>query len=152
MKKPKDSIDIGTKELGRHYKIVPKITRGLYGLNGKVMDETEIDRLLLNDTITTTQHATLEMFFARLHKVGFVGLKSPSYDSPIHADASAVGDKKAHTIRGVVKLIDMLDNSVGRDVRVKLVRLVCEDRVWGDNNDGLSEAIVELDKIMGGRR
>ena len=78
MKKPKktEHADFGTKELARHFTIVPKLSDPTT-FTGKVMDGSEIDTLLLHDVITTMQHSTLCTLAKRLHGFGFVGLKSP---------------------------------------------------------------------------
>lgn len=147
-KDEKIETDFGTTELSKRFKIVPKLTRGSYGLNGKVMDETEIDRLLLEDRIDPNEHSTLEMFLARLHKIGYIGLKSPSYDSPIHADPSGVGDKKANAVRGIIKLMAGLDRSVGNEKRRALINLVTQDEKFPYPDAELKQCIRSLMELM----
>lgn len=148
MKQKKEAIDIGTSELSHHFTIVPKLTRGSYGLNGRVMDETEIDRLLLEERINPNEHSTLEAFLNKLHRVGFVGLKSPSYDSPIHADPSVIGDKRANSVLGITKLIKKLDASIGRTRRMALVNLVVMDLRWEESDEILRECVGKLMEAM----
>lgn len=148
-KKKDDVIDFGTIELSKHHTIVPRLTRGNYGFNAKVMDETEIDCLLLEEVIDANEHSTLERFLGKLHKVGYVGLKSPAYDSAIHADPSIIGDKRAMAIRGVTKLIESLDNRIGKLKRMALVNLVLQDVKWGFSNEELTKCIRELSEAMG---
>lgn len=144
----KETVDIGTSEISERLTVVPKLTRGQYGFNAKVVDETEIDRLLLEDIITTDHHSTLENFLGRLHRVGFVGLKSPAYDSPVHADPSVVGDKKAHAIRGVVKLFAKMDSAMGKERRISLVNLVLLDLPWPFGQVELQKNVIQLSEIM----
>jgi hypothetical protein len=145
---PNDVIDTGTDEIHKRRTVVPKLTRGMSGYNFKVMDETEVDRLLLREAITPNQHSTLERFLAKLQKVGFSSLRSPDYSSPIHADAEAVGDKKALALKGITALIEELDESVGIAVRVYLVALVTEDREWPHSDDTLRWAVDKLDRAL----
>lgn len=142
------SKDNGTPELARRFTVVPKLTE-YNNWSVKVMDETEIDRLLLQGVITPNQHSSLEGFMRRLHKVGFVGLKSPDYSSPISADPAKVGDRKAMAIRGVVKLTARLDKKIGPAKRRALVNLVLLDAPW--KGDDLIECIRFLDDAIQGR-
>lgn len=158
MKKPKktEHADFGTKEMARHFTIVPKLSDPTT-FTGKVMDGTEIDTLLLNDVINTMQHATLSTLAKRLHGFGFVGLKSPDYSSRIFADATAVSEKKAETIRGAVSLFQKLDlhPHIGSHRRKKLVNLVLEDVPWGKLRHQMEElhaCISALDDVFLGRR
>lgn len=148
MKKQKEAIDIGTSELSQHFKLVPRLTRGSYGYNARVMDETEIDRMLLADRISANEHSTLENLLARLHKVGFVGLKSPAYDAPIKADPSAVGDRRAHAIRGVSRLLSAMDMAMGADKRKALVNLVLIDAPWEYGDKELKECLRAMEGAM----
>ena len=140
-----EAADFGTPEMARHFTIVPKLSDPTT-FTGKVMDGTEIDLLLMNDTITTMQHATLSTLAKRLHGFGFVGLKSPDYSSRIFADATAVSDKKADTIRGAVSLFAKLDAHphIGKYRRKKLVNLVLADVPWGK----LRNQIEELHSVV----
>jgi len=99
----------------------------------KIMDGSEVDRMLMNDSITAAEHGTLMVLTRRLQKFGFMGLRSPAYDSPVHADPELVADKKATVIRGAVSLIDRMDKhpAIGKARRQKLINLVLEDVPWG---------------------
>lgn len=142
--------DYGTSELRRHFTVVPKLS-GPNTMAMKVIDSTEIDRLLLDDVIMPSHHASLEGLMRRLHKAGFVGLKSPTYDSPIHADATAVGDKKANLIRSIVALFTRLDAKIGPGKRRALVDLVLRDVSWPGDNASLLDAVARLDDAIAGR-
>ena len=139
----KEPIDTGAERLHHHRTVVPR--RRADGYNMRVMDETEIDRMLMRDEITPNEHATLERLMGKLHKFGFMGVRSPDYSSPIHADASAVGDKKAATIRGAVKLTKELDAALGADLRRRLYALILEDK--GVSAEDLRKFIDVLNTI-----
>lgn len=142
--------DYGTTELRRQFTVVPKLS-GPTTMTFKVVDESEIDRLLMRDAIKPSQHATLEGLMRRLHKAGFIGLKSPAYDSPIHADASAVGDRKANLIRSTVMLFARLDKKIGPPRRKALVDLVLADVPWPGDDQSLLDIISQLDDVIAGR-
>lgn len=153
---PPSSIDFGTPQMARHFTIVPKLSDPTT-LAGKVMDGSEIDRLLLVDAIDPAQHATLSMLAKRLHGYGFMGMKSPDYSSPIHADATAVADKKAESLRGAVHLISKMDKHphIGAFRRKKLVNLVLQEAPWGKLRHQIEElhsCVRALDDIFVGRR
>lgn len=156
-RKPKaKGMDAGTPELARHFKIVPKLSDPTT-LTMKVMDGSEIDRLLMHDVIDPAQHSTLAMLAKRLHGYGFVGLKSPDYSSRIFADATAVAEKKAESLRGAVHLIDKMDKHphIGSFRRKKLVNLVLQEAPWGKLRHQIEElhhCIRALDDIFIGRR
>lgn len=143
--------DHGTNEIARRFTVVPKLTRGMYGYNAKVVDETEIDRLVLRGTITPAQHGTLEGFLRKLHKLGFVGVKSPNLDSPVYADPAIVGDKRAQAVRGMVKIFIRLDEKMGADKRRALVNLVLIDTPWPGDDASLVESIEWLEDAIIGR-
>lgn len=144
--------DHGTPEIARRFTVVPKLTRGNYAFNLRVMNETEIDILLLKGTINANQHSTLEGFFRRLHRMGFVGVKSPSMDSPIFADPALVGDKRAASVRGMVQIFLRLDKKIGPAQRRSLVNLVLMDVPWPWDDASLMESIKGLDDAIAGRR
>lgn len=146
-KKEPVSRDMGTTEMARRFTVVPKIDAS-NTWHGKVMDETEIDRLLLKDIITPAEHSVLEALMKKLHKMGFVGVKSPDYSSPIHADATAVGDKRAQSIRGMVRIIRDLDKEIGTHFRVSLVNLCLIDMPWPHSTDDLKSSIKRLMMII----
>lgn len=151
-------MDMGTPQMARHFKIVPRLTDPST-MAGRVLDGTEIDRLLFTDTISTVEHATLQTLARRLHGFGFVGLKSPDYSSPISADATAVADKKADVIRGAVHLFEKMDKHphIGPYRRKKLVNLVLQDAVWSKKMlrhqiEELQACIRALDDVFMKRR
>lgn len=147
MKEPRD---YGTSEIARQFTVVPKLS-GPQSYAAKVMDETEIDRLLLRDEITSNEHGTLEGFMRRLHKMGFVGIRSPNYESPIHADPSLVGDKRAASVRGMVRIFKRLNERIGQSKRQALVDLCLRDMEWPGDRLSLKECIRALDDVIAGR-
>lgn len=142
----KEPKDYGTPEISGHFKVVPKFHRD--GTHMKVVDETEIDRLLLHDRITSAEHAVLEALMNRLRKANFVGIKSPAYDAPLSIDPSAVGDRRANQIRSVVALFVGLDRKLGQEKRKALVNLALMDVPWNGDDKSLKEAISTLSETL----
>lgn len=154
-KKDFSAADFGTPEMGRQFRIVPKLTDNTT-MAGRVLDGDEVDKLLLVDAITTVQHATLRTLQKKLLAFGFATLRSPDYSSPIFSDATAVADKKANTIRGAVHLFSRMDKHphIGKHRRKKLVNLVMEDAPWGKLRHQMEElhAIIRaVEDILIGR-
>lgn len=151
-----DPADYGTRELQRRFTIVPVLARGPNGgMNAKVVDESEIDRLLLRDIITPHEHSILESFMRKLHKANFAMLRSPSYEAPMQSDLTIIGDKRAQLIRSIVGIFGKLDRheKVGPAKRRALVDLVIADVEWPlDNLPGgiaaLKDAIFALQDTM----
>lgn len=146
----KDPKDYGTAEIARQFQVVPKLS-GLHSYHMKVMDEVMIDQMLLRDEITVNQHSTLEGFMRRLHKMGFVGVRSPSYESPVHADPSIVADKRAASVRGMVKIFRRLDERIGSNHRKALVSLCLQDIKWPGDMQELHTCIRALEDVIAGR-
>jgi hypothetical protein len=142
----KEAKDYGTKEIANRFNVVPKFTKS--GTHMAVVDETEIDRLLLHDRITSADHAVLGALMARMKKANFVGIKSPSYDAPLSMDPSAVGDRRANQIRSLVKLFSALDHRLGKGKRTALVNLVLLDTPWPADDKSLIEAIHVLASLL----
>lgn len=144
------TVDFGTTEMAQRLRVVPALTRGDFGYNGKVVDETEIDRLLLEDRITPSDHSSLERLLRILLKANFNPLRSPVYEAPVSADPSLVGDRRANQIRAVASLFARLDQDMGRIARVNLVNLVLMDQPWSGSDDDLRSKIHRLERVMGG--
>ena len=143
-----NAADFGTPEMARHFSIVPKLSDPTT-LTGKVMDGDEIDRLLMQDVISPAEHGTLRSFEKKLHGFGFVSLKSPDYSSPIHADATAVADRKADTIRGAVHLFSKMDKhpDIGPHRRKKLVNMALMDAPWGKLRHQIEELHATVEAL-----
>ena len=150
-----DPVDYGTAELGRQFRVVPVLARGPNaGFNARVADETEIDRLLLNDLITPHEHSILEDFLRKLLKANIGALRSPSYEAPVQSDPSIIGDKRAQLMRSIVGIITDMDGhkSIGPVRRRAVVNMLLIDTAWpSDNLTGLKDAIFALQNIMSGR-
>jgi hypothetical protein len=132
---------------------VPVLAQGPNaGFSGKVVDECEIDRLLFEDKITANEHSTLNVLLRKLMKANFVGMRSPSLEAPIQSDPSIIADKKANLIRSVNRMIESIDQKIGRPKRIALVNLVLMDTPWPDpyreKDWSLKEAIARCDAVF----
>jgi len=113
-----------------------------------VVDETEIDRLLLRDEITASEHSTLEKLLSKLSRANMGTIRSPVYEAPVSDDPSAVGDRRANQMRSIVGLIKSLDQKLGIGKRKALVNLVLADAPWPGNKNSLKDAIYHLSGMM----
>lgn len=129
--------------------MVPLLTRG-FEVSARVVDETEIDRLLLKGDITPSQHAALENFLAKLIKGGFVGLRSPSYDAPISADPALIADRKSEAIRDATRILSHLQKTIGKSQTNGLMNLVLSDRPWLFGKADLEKAVQEIERTLRG--
>lgn len=145
-----DPKDYGTPEIAKRFTVVPKLSQSS-GMHMKVADDTEIDRLLLRDEINMSQHATLEGFMRRLHKMGFVGVRSPDYESPINLDPAQVGDRRANAVRGMVSIFRRLDDRITPTRRREMVNLCLMDTPWPGDQASLHDCIGALDDVIAGR-
>lgn len=142
-KQRSEPADFGTPQIAQRLNIVPRRTAS--GYHGRIVDETEMDRMLLHDRITATQHSILEALMRRLYKANFVGLRSPSWEAPVQSDPSIMADKKANQIRSMVRIIEQMDKEIGQPRRTALINLVLMDAPWPEPRpkDG------ELDTLHG---
>lgn len=146
----KDPSDFGTPQIAQRFSIVPKRTASGDYL-GKIVDETEMDRMLLHDRITATQHSILEALLRRLYKANFVGLRSPSWEAPVQSDPSIMADKKANQIRSMVRIIEQMDKEIGQPRRTALINLVLMDAPWPSDDATLHTVIDSLQDIFARR-
>lgn len=144
-------IDYGAPELAQRFTIVPKLTLS-NGFHGKVVDDTEIDGLLLHDSISALEHSLLVALLQRLHKAMFVGLKSPDFNGVAYSDPSRLADRKAHAVMSVCGLVKQMDRRMGRVRRTALVNLVLLDTPWPGSLVSLRKSIVALQDVIGDRQ
>jgi hypothetical protein len=141
--------DYGTPELARRFSVVPKLSMSS-GYNGKVIDDTEIDRLLMKDTINSMEHSLLVALFRVLRSASFVGLKSPDFNAISAPDPVGIADRKAFAVRRMASLTIVLDRQAGRAVRCALIDLVLLDRPWPLGPALLHHGILALQNVFAG--
>jgi hypothetical protein len=149
---PRDGMDTGAPLLHRHFTVVPRLVNPTT-MTMKSIDQTEADKMLMNDTITPAEHGTLNTLAKRLREYGYDDLRSPNYDGVISSDPELVSAKKADKIRGAVALIDRMDKhpGIGRYRRKKLINLALIDAPWGNKRnqvEDLKATIAAMDEIF----
>ena len=147
---PSSSRDYGTPELARRFSVVPKLSLS-NGYSGKVVDDTEIDRLLVRDEINSLQHSLLVALLKLLRDASFGGLKSPDLNSVYAADPVGMAERKAKAVHRMVNFTKALDYRAGRPARIALINLVLLDIPW-DCPTSLDAAILALQDIFGDRQ
>ena len=146
----REATDYGTNLLAQRFTVVPKLTAS-NGFQGKVADDTEIDALLLCNSISALEHSLLVALLQRLHKAMFVGLKSPDFNGVAYSDPSRLADRKAHAVMSVCGLMRRMDEAMGRARRSALVDLVIQDVPWPSHLN-LHLSILALQNVMGDRQ
>ena len=130
--------------------MVPKLTAS-NGYTGKVVDDSEIDRLLLNDTISSVEYSLLVALLHKLHRATFVGLKSPDFNGVAHSDPSLMADRKANAVMSVVGIVRQMDKAMGRANRAALIDLVLLDVPWPSDLPCLHRCVLALDGVLTSR-
>ena len=124
-----DERDWGTTELARRFTVVPRLS-GAYSFHGKVIDDSEMDRLLAKDAITPMEYSLLEALLKKLHKATFVGLKSPDFNGVATSDPSHMSDRKACAVMSICHIVRVMDKLMGKANRAALINLVLLDQPW----------------------
>lgn len=140
--------DFGSPELGKRFTVVPRLASA-NSYHGKVVDDTEIDRLLLRDYITSAEHGMLVSLLAKLRKGSFTSIQSPDLNSSYQAaDPSRSADRKSEAIRTVTRLMAELDDSIGAHKRTALINLVLLDTPWPFSLGALRKSVRVLQDIF----
>jgi hypothetical protein len=126
---------------------VPKLTAS-NGYQGKVLDDSEIDRMLLNDRISSVEYSLLVALLNKLHRATFVGLKSPDFNGVAHSDPSRMADRKAHAVMSVVGITKAMDKVMGWQKRSALINLVLLDQTWPFDGPCLHSCLSLLDGVL----
>ena len=148
-----DVRDYGTPEIARRFRVVPKLT-GPNSYAGRVLDDTEIDRLLSEDRIDSTEYSILEAFNQRLRKASYDALRSPDFNATVRADPSLIGDRKARAVATVIGIIGDMDKheKIGRSKRNGLINLVSQDQPWSLGMETLHRSVGALQGILSKHR
>jgi len=147
---PREPVDTGTPELSKHYIVKPVLISQVTGraTHIKVQDQTEIDRLLLNDWITPDQYSAAETMANDIHIAGLTGIKASNYGKVIgHGNRSDITNREALRRLKIQKAVRYLDKRVGVAVRTMLVG-VCRDELKV-NKRGVEDHLVKgLDRLI----
>ena len=60
----------------------------------RVVDQTCLDRLLMNDSISLDQYKSVDVLFSEFNKAGMIGVKATNYNPRITATYDKNGDQK----------------------------------------------------------
>jgi hypothetical protein len=139
--------DTGTQELARRFTVVPKLASP-NTWTSKVIDETEMDRLLVNDDITSAEYSILVALLKRLRR-SFGSLQSPEFTMRIVAKhPSGMADRKARSIYGVVNLIKGMDKVMGSAKRRAMIDLVFVEVRWPYEMPDLKICIGQMQILL----
>ena len=99
--------DPGTPEL--HSRKHVQLVAAPSGTHQRVMDETMIDSMLLNEAITVSDHNVLERCQADIHRASLIGLRSPSMEPRSPNALHDISDTAANRRVRVNKAIMWMD-------------------------------------------
>lgn len=146
---PQKPRDIGTPELSRRRKVLPRTQAGAgYNYDLYVVDGSEIDRLLLAGKIDTVQHSTLNSFTIKLHRANMLGPKAPALEKRSSSDPAWVAGKAAEEMATITRIIRSLDREIGDGPRRAIVDLCMMDKP--PQGIDLAAAIAALSKALDG--
>lgn len=147
----KHSIDTGNPEGTKHKTMVAVPAPGRPGkIHLKVVDQTELDRLLYRKQITPDQWSTGDQVYNLLYRAGMLGAsKSTLNVSGISGDPQHISDKKSDALVMLGVLIDHLDRACGRPTRELFLNMLILDRpVSGKQVEYIVLALTEVDKAF----
>lgn len=150
MKKP--TIDTGTPEGMKHKKMVAVPAPGRPGkIHLRVVDQTELDRMLDRKQITAEQWSSGDQVYRLLYKAGMLGAsKSTLNVSGTSGDPQHISDKKSDALLMLGELINHLDVSCGRPTRELFINMLMLDRpVAGEQVKHIVHALSEVDRAFG---
>lgn len=135
-KQPKAAMDTGTPEMSKRHAVKPELISQRSGkaVHMRVQDQTEIDRLLLNDWITVEEHQILEAFQGDVYFAGLQNLRAQDYgrvmgvaSKPEMTNREAVKRLKVQrALAHVEKALPDLRDEGGGSVALLLMRLVLD--------------------------
>lgn len=97
MKRVQVVIDTGPPERRQHFKVVVEQTAN-HRARLRILDQTELDRLLYQRQITLDQHAASEHLYRDMLASGYLGTCNWIMDSSIRGSAQAVSRKRANAL------------------------------------------------------
>jgi len=147
-KKKSEPKDWGTPEIARRFTVVPRYSGPGNGFTGKVVDDSELDRLLYYDFISSLEHSILIALLKRLQRAQFCGIKSVDLQRETVGDPTRAADRKAQAVVGCSKLIAAMDKTMGHANRRALIDLVLLDQEWPFTIASLHNAVLALQRIF----
>lgn len=148
----KPTIDTGTPEGMKHKKMVAVPAPGRPGkIHLRVVDQTELDRMLDRKQITAEQWSSGDQVYRLLYKAGMLGAsKSTLNISGTSGDPQHISDKKSDALLMLGELINHIDRSCGRPTRELFINMLMLDRpVSGRQVEHIVKALNEVDKAFG---
>lgn len=125
----KTAIDTGTPEIHQHYQTKPALISQRTGraTHVKIQDQTELDRLLLNNWITPLHYTTGEAFAKDIYDAGLHQLRAANYERVIGSGGGyEITGREAFKRVKVQKAMRYMARRAGQDAS-RLALNVCLD-------------------------
>lgn len=137
--------DFGPKERHEKNVIVPELAGPKEGFRARIRDATRMDSLLMDERITADEYCTLERFTADLYRAGLMGVKTQDYQPRVTGGfGQNVSQDAALKKIEVGDIINHLDKTCGRPIRVALIALCLDEFEWPKKHDPHLKKGIEL--------
>lgn len=119
--------DLGTTEFRRRRRVMPMNISGVVRV--RVLDSSEIDRLLCDDLITPSEHGALNDFQNDLHLASMTGPRAQNYGRPISSGhVSEMSEREALRVMRASSAIAAIIKHAGRAAYDAAVNLCIADK------------------------
>ena len=117
---------------------------GTSKVRARVLDETEIDRMLMAERITLDEHNTLESILRDLHAARMIGFRISRYEPTIPTtDPQAITDRQAMAVSKLGRLQKVLDDTYGIKIRRMIISLLVVDLPISSRFDPVMHSAVQ---------
>jgi hypothetical protein len=128
--------DYGAELLGKHHSLKAEFIGSSNEVRFRVVDQSTLDKLLMNDSISLDQYKCLDNLYSDFHKAGLIGVKASNYNPRINSSYEARGEAEVILRRKVSNCLSAIKSSGGirsYDILIKLLHdrsLVEQDLKW----------------------
>lgn len=139
-------FDQGPPERAQHYKIA--VERGAnFRARLRILDQTELDRLLLERQISLEQHSAGEHLFRDVNSCGYMPACKWALDSNIRGETQTISQHRANAMVKIGLATAWLHAKAGRRTTRLLFAVVLGERKVADNQ--VASIRLGLDKYQG---
>jgi hypothetical protein len=90
----------------------------------RVVDQTCLDRLLMNDSISLDQYKSVDVLFSEFNKAGMIGVKATNYNPRITATYDQNGDRQAVLRSKVVSCLNYVKRTGNKTAYEILIKIM----------------------------
>ena len=101
--------DYGAELLGKHHSLKAEFIGSSNEVRFRVVDQSTLDKLLMNDSISLDQYKCLDNLYSDFHRAGLIGIKASNYNPRINSSYEARGEAEV-ILEQDLKWISVLGN------------------------------------------